>query len=463
MAIRISPGDLKSAARLTSRIGEIGEVTRDNPWKGTYRISIESGRARLGLTDGTLTLEWAMPIEGSDLDGLDESIASAGFDALAVHLADGHPCEITSDDGLVIACSGSSPSRPERVTSRLRLPGRAGPAFPPRALSAGPDDPGRPSRRWTAPARPLSRALAFVAPFIGTKNPVESRSVATWTTEGVLVGGSPMKAALVSGLPPSLIPLSFSRRTALATAAFLEQVRGDVEVRAVGAYYSFTSAMDGHVLELRGEPAPFPMQFLGLDDTPLESCRIDRKAFLNSLAILEVFLPSRGDNLEFRIRGEGENAAIRITTPGSPATLSSDEIPIIRDLPHRASQPGRAPVAAVERTSETLFWAKGRVLQQVLNGMGAVTMTCDLDPRNLRLRLAEVPRTGEMVRSVHLRVLMPREEVERERPSSGSEEDQAAGPDCERQTAVAVDDPLNVSPEQNGESGRGHRLAARIS
>ena len=167
----------------------------------------------------------------------------------------------------------------------------------------------------------------------------------------------------------------------------------------MGSHYSFTSTTDGHVLELRGEPAPFPMQFLRLDDTPLERYSIDRKALLNSLAILEVFLPSRGDNLEFHIRGEGEDAAIRISTPGSPATRSSDEFPIIRSARSPASQPD----APGGRAAETLFWAKGRLMQQVLNMMGSVTITCDFDPRNRRVRLggsAPAGRDGPIVQPV---------------------------------------------------------------
>jgi hypothetical protein len=456
MAILVSPSVLRSAARLTSRIGEIGGVAGDNPWKGAYRVAGEPGRLRLISTDGLLTLDWSMPAEGPDLDDFGAIIEASGFDALASRLADGDPYEIARGEGLVLTQSGPSPSRPQGGTSRLRLPGRAAPAHPPRSL-AGPDIPGRPSHSWTAPAEPLARALAFVAPFIGTKNPLESRSVATWTTEGVLVGGSPMKAALVSGLPRSLTPLSFGRRMALTTAAFLEQVRNDVEVRAVGSHYSFTSATDGHVLELRGEPASFPMQFLRLDDTPLERYSIDRKALLNSLAILEVFLPSRGDNLEFHIRGEGEDAAIRISTPGSPATRSSDEFPIIRSARSPASQPD----APGRRAAETLFWAKGRLMQQVLNMMGSVTVTCDFDPRNRRVRLAEAPRPGEMVRSFNLSVLIPPEEDEPDRPSSGSDQAPAAGPGRERPTGVAVDDPLDMASERGGGSGGEHRPEAR--
>lgn len=459
MAIFVSPSVLRSASRLTSSIGEIGGVAGDNPWKGAYRVTGGPGRLRLISTDGVQTLEWSMPADGHELDDFEAIIEASGFDSLASRLADGSPYEIASSDGLVLTQSGASPSRPQGGTTRLRLPGRVAPAFPPRSLAVVTDIPGRPSHSWTAPAKPLGRALAFVAPFIGKKNSVESRSVATWTTEGALVGGSPIKAALVSGLPPAPIPLSFCRRTAMTTATFLEHVGGDVEVRAVGSHYSFTSSTDEHALELRGEPAPFPMQLLKLDDTPFESYRIDLKAFLNSLAILEVFLPSHGDDLEFRIKGEGENAAMLISTPGSAAVRSSDEFPILRS----ARSPANQPDAPGGRVPETLFRAKGRLMQQALNMMGSVTMTCDFDPRNRRVRLAEVPRPGEMIRSFHLSVLIPREEEEPVRPSSGSVEAPAAGLGCERPMGLAIDDPPDVASEQGAGSRGEHHLEPRLA
>ena len=260
MATRISPGDLKSAARLTSRIGEIGEVKRDNPWKGTYRISIGGGRARLGLTEGTMTLEWAIPIDGSDLDGLDESFDSAGSTRSPRVSPTAIPTRSRGVRGWSSRSPGQAPPRPQG--------GRPGSASqvepPPRTLPARSPAPtsrvalltaGRPPRSpWPVPWRSSHRSS-------GRRTPSNRAPSRPGRPRGVLVGGSPMKAALVSGLPRSLTPLSFGRRTALTTAAFLEQVRNDVEVRAVGSHYSFTSETDGHVLELRGEPAPFPMQF----------------------------------------------------------------------------------------------------------------------------------------------------------------------------------------------------------
>jgi hypothetical protein len=141
---------------------------------------------------------------------------------------------------------------------------------------------------------------------------------------------------------------------------------------------------------------------------PLESYRIDRKALLNSVAILEVVLSGCGDNLEFRVRGEGENASIRISTPGTPLTHSSDEVPIIRSGPSLASHhegPSRPPG---ERPAETLFWANGRQLREVLSGLGAVTLACHFDHRNRRLILEEVPLESDPVLSVLLSVLIPR-------------------------------------------------------
>jgi hypothetical protein len=419
MALQISPAALRSAARLTSRIGEIGGVAGDNPWKGTYRVVAEGGRLRLIYTDGALTLVWSILVGGSDPDGFDEVIGAAGFDALASRAAEGNAYEIVRSEGLLLTQSGPSASCPQGGTTRLRLPRRSCPALPPRALPAGTDDPGRPTLRWTVPAAPLARALAFVAPFIGTNNPVKSRSVATWTTDGVLIGGSLKKTALVSGLPPSRTPLSFARRAAMMTAAYLERLSGDVEVRVGGAHYSFSSPSAGHVLEVRGEPAPFPAHLLKLDDAPREAYRIDRKTFQSSVAILEVLLPTRNDTLEVRIKGEGENAAIVLSTPGSPATRSTDEFPIIRSTPSSASQTAGSPIAPGVRDSETLFRANGRLLREVLNALGAVTLTCHFDPRNRRIRLEEQLPEGGAARSVLLSVLTPGKDAERDHPSSG--------------------------------------------
>ena len=230
---------------------------------------------------------------------------------------------------------------------------------------------------------------------------------------GDLVGGSPTKAVRVVGLPSALAPLSFRRRTALVVATFLERVGGDVEVRVGGAYYSFTSTRDGHVLELRGEPAPFPVELLALDEPPLEAWRIDRKELLNCLEILAVFLPTRGDKLEFRVRGNGENSVIRISTPGTPTTRSCDEIAIFRATTPPTDRPDPPPTALVGTIPEISFWADGRLIQRVLSGMRAISITCQFDPVRRRIRLIEAPLPGEIVRSVSLAIKMPRRDDNR--------------------------------------------------
>ncbi len=441
MALRVHPADLRSAARLMSRIGEIGGVARDNPWNGMFRVLTVNGRLLLMSADATLSLGWSIPYENPDGDVLDESIEAAGFNTLAARATDGEPYEIARDGGLVLSQAGASASRPKGGTTRLRIPGRACPAFPPRALTDGPDAPGHPTLRWTVPAAPLARALAFVAPFIGSNNPEDARAVATWSTEGLLVGGSPIKAAFASGLSASRTPLSFGRRTALATAVFLEQLRGDVEVRAGGAHFSFTCPSAGHVLEVRGEPAHYPAQLLRLGDVPFESYRVDRKAFLDSVAILEVFLPTRGGLLELVVKGFNENAAIRLSTPGSHATRSSDEFPIIRSSRSPASQPEGPPVTPGGRTAETLFRAKGRLLREMLNAMTAVTLTCHFDPRNRRILLEDLPAGGGAVRSVILSVLLPGTGEEPARRSSGHGGNPDVDPGVQRAVGAAVATP----------------------
>lgn len=446
MAGLIQSEVLKAAARLTSRLAEIDRGARGDPWQGTYLISADRGRLRLVATDGTMRLEWSMPADGLDQDGWEEGVDAGRFNALASSLADGDRYEIARDGGLHLSRSGLSPSRSGVTTTRVRLPARACPPFPPRVLAVDRDGPAPTSSPRVVPAAALARALAFVAPFIRTGNPIGSRSVATWTPEGVLVGGSPRKGVLVGDLPPAPVPLSFRQWTALAAAAFLERVSGDVEVRAEGAYCSFTGIREGHVLELRGEPAPFPAHLLKLELTPRESWRIDRKAFLNSLEILEVLLPTRGANFEFRVGGDGENAAVRISTPGTPATCSNDRVAIYRDGTVLAALPGPPPDGSACSAEGPLFWARGRPLRRALNSMTAVSIHCLFDPVRRRICLREAPRPGGIVRSFYLEISTPEGDRSRKRRGAGPAQDAGADPGCGSSVASGEGHPPDADP-----------------
>lgn len=437
MAGSIPCETLKNAARLMSHLAETGGATSHDPRRGSYLVTAGGGRLRLTATDGTTRLEWSMPGDGLDRDEFEECIDASRFDALATRLADGGRLQVERDGGLLLAQAGASPSRPNGGTTRIRLPARAGTAFPPRILDPGPDGPAEVSPRWTVPAASLARALAFVAPFIGSKNPNLSRSVATWTPEGELVGGSMLKTVRVGGLPPSLMPLSFRRRGARVIAIFLERIAGDVEVRVGGAYCSFTGVRDGHVLEVRGEPDAFPAQYLGLDELPAESWRIDRKALLSSLEILEVFLPTGGDDFEFRVRGEGDNSAMRISTPGTEATRSSDEFAICRIADHPPGRPGPPRSVPAGEIPEASFWMHGRSVRRVLNEMRAVSITCRFDPVRRRICLTEAPRPGEIARSVYLKISRVEDGQNRDRLASGP-------------VRIATDEPDRQSPEVSG-------------
>ena len=363
-----------------------------------------------------IKIEFDIDVQGEG--EFDEGIESATFDALASQPAEGDPCEITRDEGIILTQAGSMMFRPQDASRNLHLPGRAGPAFPPRALTGRPDAPGRASHRWTIPADPLARALAITAPFIDAKNSNESRSVATWTAEGVLEGGSPKVMAVVKGLDRPPVPLSFTQQKAELVARFLGRLTGDVEVEVTDSLMIFSCPTAGHRFLVGRELVVFDNPIARLHGKEHEIIRVDLKTILNAIDLLGAILPTDDNRLDLRVRGRAEIASIRISTPGDESRNSRDEFTIIRSFsdPSRAaggsSRPGDpcghaevSPVPSEAPIADTTFAFDRHLMRQSLNWLKCVSLTGRYYRRQSLLHLeAQVTEQRQVVRSVYLAV-----------------------------------------------------------
>jgi hypothetical protein len=253
-------------------------------------------------------------------------------------------------------------------------------------------------------ARHLAQGLEFITRFISATNPDGARSIATWTLGGILVGGTPKRAGLVRGLPAPAVPLSFRKGTARATAAFLAQIRGDVEIRVEGARYTFTCPSAGHVLSVPQEAAHFPDYLMRFFDEECETIIVDRKAFLASVEILSVFLPTRGHSLDLRVRGVGPHASVLLSTPEAEPGRSTDEFAIIRrggESHHVSVVPDTNAATSVPDTS---FPIPSDGLREALCALEVITLDCRYNRRERRIIIEAAPVEGIGSRAVVLSV-----------------------------------------------------------
>ena len=316
------------------------------------------------------------------------------FNNVVPRLRDSHSYEVSACDGLLLA----------RMGRRIRLPEILPEAYPPGPQLDETGGLGESGNTWSIPAAQLAGAFEFIIPFISAADPDGPRSVATWTGRGELVGGTPMKAGLVKGLPVPDVPISFRRPAAMAVAAFLAGLVGDVRVGVVGGHSIFSCPAHGHQLIVPVETAELPDHLTRFPDHACERFTVDRKAIHSGVDMLKYHASARCSSPRYPPEGRG---------PGMPrsgyprrrprSSRSSDEFAIIRNTTAGdGAVPGRHWTAATS-VPDSCFSVPGDILCKVLGAWEVVTLNCRYDGPGRRLSI-EAASEGTGSCTVFLRV-----------------------------------------------------------
>lgn len=390
MSLLIHPKDLKTSAKLTSQIKVISESAgKKYAWNMVHRLRSTGDRLVLCTTDGSNFLEWGIPLRNSGAEEIDALVPADLFNAMADNSNEGAYFIVKQESSFLHF-------QQDQRALRLELKQYGAYPTPPESIVA--------VRTCTTGAAHLAKGLEFAIPFIDAENEHPGRSVLTWKTDGSLVTGQPKHFAIAKGLSAPPVTMNLNRQAAGALKAFLTRVGGDVEVAASGTIYSFTSLQLGHRLLLLGGTTEFQGKLDDINDPDAETWKIDLQALLNSLAILGSVIPARANRVDVLVRGQGEVASIRLTTPGTEEIRSTDEFAIIRKHvdPATGEESNQPPDTAFMINCRTFLWALSR--------LKAVTLEVKYFPGRRLLLFGEADQgSGEgPVRSLLLTVQKPK-------------------------------------------------------
>ena len=376
-----------TAWRTAARLGEIVRAKRLSPrmrhsWSQVYRLVLSGGRLCLQTTDGRLS--WILCAEmDRPQQEFDVLVSAREFDGLRWPKEwDGVEIEhdaalnlLTIRRGLMVLRMTADPSHtyPKQQDESSKLAQATDERHPDRAKAV----------RWMIDARTLFESLEFVSPLVARPRFGAETSVVAYLPGGRLVGGTPLVFGTVEGLPSPPTVMSYSRPSAEVLAAFLAELGGAVQVEISKPFHRFTCPNVGHELHLLskdGAPPPWPQP----DDEDYEEILIDRRSFTRDALIARVCLPKHADRLEVLIRGDAENASLRLSTPdfdgaGTPGSFGTrgsfylrDVIRDVRPLIHRPGEEREAPDSRFSVLADHLCTAlermKGETLRLVYYG-----------------------------------------------------------------------------------------------
>jgi hypothetical protein len=349
MSIQVRPTELKVIAKLSGQVKDTTSNTKRYTWSSLHRLVVRDGWLIFYTNDGQVFLEWAIPLDNQSDDNYEVVVPAVQFNELASKSMDGSPYYINYQDGLLELSQGQR---------KLKIRSEPLHAYPDPA-SVKPDDP-----TWLIQASLLNKNLGFVTPFIDEGNAKSSLKVATWTTNGDLIGGTLQLMVRVQGLPVPLVPMNFTQRAAKALSAFLSALEGDVQITVSEKHYHFECPLCHHRLIVAKETASF-REPTAREDAETEVFKVDGPRLLSSVSILEALLPNDINRLLFEIRGYREDAVIKVSTAMEDSKSSQDEIPIIRET---ASTNGSSLL-------NTQLSVNSNFLSQALREMNGVILT----------------------------------------------------------------------------------------
>jgi hypothetical protein len=398
--LQIKPTDLKAIGRVSGSVKDVTSTGgRKNFWNSVHRLILKDRKLKLLTNDGSIWLDWNIPVEGGGEGEFDVLLPAETFNDMAARSSEGGLYDIIRDGGTLLLKQGQRNLRiREESPQEYPLP-----------------EEGTNHKTFTVPAAPLAKALTFVAPFLDVANPSPPKTVLTWGTEGVMIGGSPKRIARVMGLPRPQHMMSFKQKNAKAVAIFLKQLEGDVKITIDDRHYTFECVNHGHKLLVLGESVQFPTAMASLEGKQTESYKIDTKTLLSGVTILATLLPAEADRLNLRFKGTTETASLRLSTIGDDTRNSTDEFPIIRKL-YETNGGAAVEIQNPAEASVTWIAINARIFQEVLNQMDGTTMEANYYGRHKLLYMQdEKGEDTEITRSLLVTVQpISEEEASRE-------------------------------------------------
>ncbi len=389
MSVKIKPENLKPVARLLAQF-KPSKVTRSrsNPWNGLHRLVASEGRLRLLSTDGSSFLEWIISHEGTILDAFDMTVEADQFNNVALRLSDGDLISISSASGYLTLNQGQR---------NLRMPWQSAPAYPEPERKSG--SPIEQPLIWKYPTSDLAKSLDFVAGYINPSNNSLGKDVATLNTSHELTGGGADKQASVLGLNATLTDLSLNQMAARQVSAFLHLLSDKVEVNAADDLYTFTCPLRFHRLIVPRAPRSLlkPLGFVANSD--YEQFEVDREELTSSISFLATVVTAKAKPLEFRVRGRGEGASLRIMTPFQlEADKSEDTLPIVRTFHRVGDSPdpeGGTPATPVD---EIKLLVNAEPLRGILSSLEGKIVFLKFFPRKKLILIEEDSRERTGIR-----------------------------------------------------------------
>jgi len=338
--MKVKPEDLKLANKVAGVKESTSTTQKRNWWNGVHRLKTEGNKLILKTNDGSLWLEWAIPIEDESIE-LDVIVQERTFDYAARYL-EGGSLDVTYANRIITLGKGQLAYRMREETPQT--------AYPEPEKGTDPVS-------WKMDSAILAKALRFVGPFVDETNPAANKSCATLYPEGLLIGGNPQRIVAVKGLKASegdtiAKEMSFKVRAAKVAAEFLSSVDATVKITVTNKNYVFKDEESGHQLTICSEEGRFPKVERNMEGSVREIDQVDRKTLLIRAKAFAGSMPQGADKLNLSFKGEKEHASLRVQTPGEiDGEITRDEFAVYRDFPETCGDGRGRQESAEEKTN----------------------------------------------------------------------------------------------------------------
>jgi hypothetical protein len=318
MSIKIKSSELKVAAKVANQVRDVsgGGSNKRYPWLNYYRLVADpcSGLS-LYATDGSCWLTWVIQTEEPFDDAYDIVLSSSKLNDFLSKLDDGLSYEVIKEEGqLAFACGIRMSRLAEEEYMKYPQPPEGSQAF----------------EEFSVGAAVLVKNFKFVEPFINANSATSAMTVATWTSEGLLVAGAQRHLVRVEGMPCPPVDVSFKKKHLNSVISFLNALHQETVNITLSGSYAFRCPVSGSKLIVSGESARFPIA-LDLGEREPTVIKFDGKELLKGVSIINTLLPAEADRLLVRITGSREDSHVYITTLTTEAKRSWDGFPIIRE------------------------------------------------------------------------------------------------------------------------------------
>jgi len=389
--MRVKPEDLRLANSVAGVKESSSGTQKKFWWNGFHRLVTQGNKLVLRTTDGTLWLDWFIPIEGEAVP-IDAVVSSTAFEAPAKYM-EGGSLELSRSPGIITLKKGQFvyPMVEQQATGEYPVP-----------------TPGDNPIEWTCETHKLAKALRFVSGFIDETNPNANKSVATLRVDGTLVGGNPRKCAILRGLEAKA-EISFKSRTARAASMFLERIGDTVKISVTDKTYTFTDPDNGHSFVISAETGRFPPVSQQMMNKVSEVLIVDRKTLLLRCLAFAGAMKEGQDRINLTIRGTKEHASLKVWTPGEGQDIASDEFSIYRTVPDKEGETAELKEARLMTLSTKgpvdMFFNR-EFLANTLQAMEGTSVTFHSDGQRFALLQDEAATGDDAAKSVPTKTVL---------------------------------------------------------